>query len=56
MKLTFTFSTVKYEHITYTIGKLQHNKNVMYRFIRTVLPYVVETTRKILKNKNSNAV
>lgn len=28
----------------------------MYSFLSTILPYVVEPTRKFLKNKNRNAV
>lgn len=28
----------------------------MYSFLSTILPYVVDQTRKFLKNKNRNAV
>lgn len=38
------------------MGKLHHNKSIMYSFLSTILPYVVEPTRKFLKNKNRNAV
>lgn len=38
------------------MGKLHHNKSIMYSFLSTILPYVVDQTRKFLKNKNRNAV
>lgn len=38
------------------MGKLHHNKSIMYSFLSTILPYVVDPTRKFLKNKNRNAV